>query len=89
MQDTATNIGKQSHKPYYQLFAVTAVYGDTSGMHNVFDYVSYIYLLAIVSLAIINPIGFVLMEYHKQSQNSKMMSGKRVGMSHTESCMYT
>ncbi len=33
---------------------------------------SYIYLLAPVSLVIVNPIGFFLMEYHKQSSRSKV-----------------
>ena len=49
-------------------------------MGDMFDYTSYIYLLAIVSLAMINPIGFVLMEYNKQSRDSnKKMSCDRVG----------
>ncbi len=67
-----THVGQ---KFYFWLFPlsthlVTAVYGNSTGMGDVFDYTSYIYLLAIVSLAIINPIGFVLMEYHKQSRDS-------------------
>ena len=37
-----------------------------------FNYVSYIYLLAPISLAIVNPIGFIMMEYWKQSHRMKM-----------------
>lgn len=37
-----------------------------------FDYVSYIYLLAPVSLAIINPIGFTFMEFQKQISSKKL-----------------
>ncbi len=62
------------------IYTVTAVYGESTGMGDMFDYTSYIYLLAIVSLAMINPIGFVLMEYNKQSRDSnKKMSCDRVG----------
>ncbi|XP_064401866.1 lysosomal cholesterol signaling protein-like [Halichondria panicea] len=60
---------------------VTAVYGESTGMGDMFDYTSYIYLLAIVSLAMINPIGFVLMEYNKQSRDSnKKMSCDRISI---------
>ncbi len=66
---------------YIVILSVTAVYGKSTGMSDVFDYTSYIYLLAIVSLAIINPLGFVLMEYHKQSKDSdKKMSYDRVSL---------
>ena len=41
-----------------------------------FHYVSYIYLLAPISLAIINPIGFLLMEYQKQSTRRKVTMGE-------------
>lgn len=37
-----------------------------------FDYISYIYLLAPVSLAIINPIGFTFMELNKNISTKKM-----------------
>jgi len=43
---------------------VQALYGTSSS--EGFDYVSYIYLLAPVSLGIINPIGFTFMEFQKQ-----------------------
>ena len=39
---------------------------------EVFDYTSYIYLLAPVSLAIINPVGFVFMEFQKQISSNQM-----------------
>lgn len=49
-------------------------------MSGVFDYASYIYLLAPVSLAIINPIGFVFMELQKQLSNRRLkMKQVRLG----------
>ncbi len=71
---------------------MTAVYGKSTEMGGMFDYTSYIYLLAIVSLAIINPIGFVLMEYSKQSRDSnKKLSCDRVGcvLVSAENCTIT
>ena len=50
---------------------VTALYGSSMSGSS-FDYVSYIYLLAPVSLAIINPIGFCLMEYNKQASKRRL-----------------
>ena len=54
---------------------VQALYGTSSS--EGFNYVSYIYLLAPVSLAIINPIGFTCMEFQKQL-SSKTMSIRQV-----------
>ena len=42
-----------------------AVYGKTHP-----NYVDYLYLMAPISLVILNPIGFVLMELGKQQENS-------------------
>jgi hypothetical protein len=50
---------------------VKALYPEPTSS-NQFDYVSYIYLLAPVSLAIINPIGFTFMELHKNFSKKKM-----------------
>ena len=44
---------------------VEAVYGKTHP-----NYVGYLYLMAPISLVILNPIGFVLMELGKQEENS-------------------
>ena len=55
-------------------FAVKALYGSTGS--GTFDYVSYIYILAPISLVIINPIGFVLMEYSKQTSTSRFTCKK-------------
>ena len=63
---------------------VTALYGSSMSGSS-FDYVSYIYLLAPVSLAIINPIGFCLMEYNKQATKRKlhMKQVSIIGNSHS------
>lgn len=44
------------------IIAVQAVYGATQP-----KFVQYIYLIAPISLAILNPIGFVMLEYHNAS----------------------
>lgn len=49
---------------------VLALYGSAM-TRNQFDYASYIYLIAPISLAIINPIGLTLMEFQKQSEKRK------------------
>ncbi|CAI8038773.1 Integral membrane protein GPR155, partial [Geodia barretti] len=45
---------------------VQALYGPVSEGDQ-FNYASYMYLLAPISLVIINPVGFLMMEYWKQS----------------------
>ena len=55
--------------------AVQALYGTSSS--EGFNYVSYIYLLAPVSLGIINPIGFTFMELQKQL-STRSMSWRQV-----------
>lgn len=55
------------YSPFLSFHSVQALYGSSSGSLGNFNYVSYIYLLAPISLVIINPIGFFMMEYHKQS----------------------
>ena len=55
------------YSPFLSFHSVQALYGSPSGSLGNFNYVSYIYLLAPISLIIINPIGFFMMEYHKQS----------------------
>lgn len=63
---------KPSHRPSPFLPpAVQALY-PAATVAGVFDYASYIYLLAPVSLAIINPIGFIFMEFQKQLSNKKL-----------------
>jgi len=44
---------------------LTAIYGTTHP-----DYPMYLYLLAPVSLAVLNPIGFVLMEIGRNNDNN-------------------
>lgn len=51
---------------------VVALYGHASNALGNFNYTSYIYLLAPVSLVMINPIGFFMMEYHKQSSRTSL-----------------
>ena len=51
---------------------VAALYNKTHP-----DYVSYLYLLAPVSLVILNPFGFVLMEIGKQESLPPAESGRR------------
>ena len=46
---------------YCILFAVDALYGDSHP-----EYSAYLYLMAPISLAILNPIGFVLLEIQKR-----------------------
>ena len=55
------------YSPFLSFPSVQALYGSSSTVLGDFNYVSYIYLLAPISLAIVNPIGFFMMEYHKQS----------------------
>ena len=43
------------------------MYGTQPTSPESFYYASYLYLLAPISLVIINPIGFLMMEYSKQS----------------------
>jgi predicted permease len=50
---------------------VQALYQD-SDMMNGFHYISYIYLVAPISLGIINPIGFLMLEYSKQTSSTKL-----------------
>lgn len=52
-------------------FPVKALYPVATSPSQ-FDYISYIYLLAPVSLAIINPIGFTFMELNKNLSSKKM-----------------
>lgn len=48
---------------------VIALYGNqNSNILGQFNYASYIYLLAPISLGIVNPIGFFMMEYQKQRE---------------------
>ena len=56
---------------YLVLVPVKALY-PVATSPNQFDYISYIYLLAPVSLAIINPIGFTFMELNKNLSSKKM-----------------
>ncbi|KAK4878682.1 hypothetical protein RN001_011188 [Aquatica leii] len=48
---------------------VAALYKDSHP-----EYASYLYLMAPISLAILNPIGFVLMEFGKQRNNESLLS---------------
>ena len=64
-------IHTHTHTHTLTRMVVTALYGSSMSGSS-FDYVSYIYLLAPVSLAIINPIGFCLMEYNKQATKRKL-----------------
>ena len=61
---------------------VQALYGSSTSGEG-FNYVSYIYLLAPVSLGIINPIGFAFMEFQKQisskSLNVRQVSRRGLG----------
>lgn len=50
---------------------VDAIYSES---HPNFS--NYIYLLAPISLCILNPIGFFLLELHDQSENSKALKDK-------------
>ena len=55
-----------------QLFpTVQALYGPVSERGH-FNYASYMYLLAPISLVIINPVGFLMMEYWKQSHKKRV-----------------
>ena len=53
------------------LFTVQALYGSTYEPGQ-FNYASYMYLLAPISLVIINPIAFLMMEYWKQSHHKRV-----------------
>ena len=50
--------------------SVTALYGNQNSDSSLgqFNYASYIYLLAPISLGIVNPMGFFMMEYQKQRE---------------------
>jgi hypothetical protein len=48
----------------YIVFAVVALYQKTHP-----DYASYLYLMAPISLVILNPVGFILMELSKCSSS--------------------
>lgn len=74
-----TNLGKagmygifcsQSNDLALGLPLVKAMYSD---VHP--DYVNYLYLMATISLVILNPIGFILMEIHKQKSMEKSAFG--------------
>ena len=55
---------------FFLFLLVEALYSrdDPSG----FNFSSYLYLFAPISLAIINPIGFFMLEYTKQSTRSRL-----------------
>ncbi|CAG5108878.1 Similar to GPR155: Integral membrane protein GPR155 (Homo sapiens) [Cotesia congregata] len=53
---------------------IDALYGDT---HS--EYAAYLYLMAPISLAILNPIGFILLEIGKRRTGSQQSGWKLVG----------
>lgn len=56
---------------YFKYFSlVQAIYSTTDSSSHEFNFISYIYLFAPISLVIINPIGFFAMEFTKQSQQT-------------------
>ena len=56
---------------FFVIFVIVkAMYSD---VHP--DYVNYLYLMATISLVILNPIGFILMEIHKQKSMEKSAFG--------------
>ena len=61
--------------------AIYTTYEDGEAKHiigpNGFDYVNYIYLLAPMSVIVLIPIGFVLMETGKQIAQSKADSSRK------------
>lgn len=59
-------MGQNIKKIYTYLFTVAALYMKTHP-----EYASYLYLMAPISLAILNPIAFVLMEINKQRLNNE------------------
>jgi predicted permease len=48
------------------LFSVNAIYENTHP-----EYALYLYLMAPISLAILNPVAFILMEINKQHENAQ------------------
>ena len=52
--------------------SVEALYGKTNR-----EYLQYIYLVAPISLVMLNPIGFTLLEIHRQKQESVTSPTKR------------
>ena len=50
---------------------VDAIYSESHP-----NFLNYIYLLAPISLCILNPIAFFLLEFHEQSENNKALKEK-------------
>lgn len=55
---------------YLFLLIVEALYRDSMP-----TFLSYIYLLAPISVVLLNPIGFILMEYNKHSDQHNLKKG--------------
>ena len=53
---------------FFFFLIVHALYGAEPFQEGHFNHSSYLYLLAPISLLIINPIGFLVLEYSKQRQ---------------------
>jgi hypothetical protein len=61
------------------MFTVVALY-----QKNHPDYASYLYLMAPISLVILNPIGFILMELSKCNSNAVNQPGSHESIGSTE-----
>lgn len=57
----------------YLFFIVKAIYEE---LHP--EYVNYLYLMLPISLVILNPIGFILMEVHKQHRTMQSVSKLKI-----------
>lgn len=64
-------------------FAIGAPIVNALYEHNHTDYPSYLYLMAPLSLAILNPIGYMFLEWHNVQLNAKKVSSLQTFLNFT------